>query len=146
MFIDDNKIFIATTTTQGAAGVTAITTAAVDTLGYSGCCFIVPLGAIVTNAVTSVKAQQSSDDAAADDYSDILGTSQTIADNADDKLVYIDIVRPQKRYLKVVVSRATQNATIGGVIAVLYGSRLRPVTQGTNVSGETFINVAEGTA
>lgn len=146
MFGDDSKIIIASTTTQGAAGSTAITSATVDTLGFNECTFMVPLGAIVSGAVTSLKVQQSSDDGSADDYSDLLGSNQAIADTDDDKLKYVTIVRPQKRYLKLVVSRATQNATIGGIIAILGMPRTRPVTQGTNVAGEQFIFPAEGTA
>jgi hypothetical protein len=145
-FSDNNKLFIASTTTAGAAGTTLITSGAVDTAGFGGCCFIVPLGALVTNAVTSLKVQQSSDDAATDDYTDVTGTAQTIADTDDDKLKYVDVVRPGKRYLKLLVSRGTQNATIGGIVAVLYNSRSRPVTHGTGVAGETFVLPVEGTA
>jgi len=146
-FGDDCKIVIASTTTLGAAASTAITSSAVDTQGFNECTFIVPIGTIVTNAVTSMKLQQSNDSGGSpDDFSDIIGSSQTIADGDDDKLFYATVVRPQKRYLKCVVSRATQNATIGGIIAVLRGARSLPVTQGTNVAGEQFIYVAEGTA
>lgn len=102
------------------------------------------IGAIVTNGVQSVKVQQSDDDGSSDGYSDILGTSQTIADDADDTHIYIDVAHPQKRYLKVVVTRATQNSTIGAVIAELYGASTVPVTQ--IATGETFNAPAEGTA
>lgn len=146
MFGDDCKVVIGSTTTQGAAGSSAITSAAIDTAGFRECTFIVPLGTIVSGAVTSLKVQQSSDDAAADTYDDLLGSNQAIADTDDDKVKYVTIVNPQKRYLKLVVSRATQNATIGGIIAILSGARSRPVTQGTNVAGEQFIYPAEGTA
>jgi len=146
MFGDDFKIFIATTTTLGAAAATTITSSAVDTAGFNECTFIVPLGTIVSGAVTSLKVQQSSDDAATDTYDDLLGSNQAIADTDDDKLKYVTIVRPQKRYLKCIVTRGTQNATIGGIIAILHRSRTRPVTQGANVAGEQFIYPAEGTA
>jgi hypothetical protein len=107
----------------------------------------VPLGAIVGGAVTSLKVQQSSDDAATDDYSDVAGTSQTIADTDDDKLKYVDVLLPQKRYLKLLISRGTANATIGGILAVLYDAKgARPITQGTSVAGEQFVGPAEGTA
>lgn len=146
---DRCKISIASTTTAGAAGTSAITSSAVNMAGYDGALFIVPLGTIVSGAVTSIKLQQSSDDAAADDYTDIVGSGQTIADTDDDKLVYLDIQRPQKQYLKLVVSRATQNATIGGIQVIQYQKRMMPqagITQGTNVSGEQWNFPAEGTA
>jgi hypothetical protein len=147
MLTDDVKIVIAVTTTNGAAGTSLVTSGAVDTQGFGGCCFVVPLGALVGGAVTSIKVQQSGDDAVADDYTDVQGTSVTIADTDDDKVKYIDVVRPGKRYLKLITSRATQNATLGGVIALLYDPGVRPVTQGTNVAGEQWsTGPIEGTA
>lgn len=138
------------TTTAGAAGTSAITSSAVDMAGYLGCLFIVTFGAIVTNAVTSFKLQQSDDDAAADDYTDLTGTSQTVADDKDDKTFIIDVRAPQKRYLKLVVSRATQNATVGTVVAIPYGKKNRAgdlSASGTNVAGsERFNTPIEGTA
>ena len=143
-FSDNHKIFIASTTTAGAAGTSAITSSAVDTAGFDGCLFIVPLGTIVASAVTSIKVQQC--DTSGGSYADLTGTNQTIADTDDDKLLYVDVFRPREQFLKLVVSRATQNATIGGIIAVLYNARSRPVTHGSNVAGETFNWPAEGTA
>jgi hypothetical protein len=145
--IDNVKAVIAVTTTNGAAGTTLITSAAVDTLGFDSCLFLVPLGTIVAGAVTSIKVQQSSDDAASDTYDDLLGSNQTILDTDDDKLKYVDIVRIQKRYLKLLVTRGTSNATIGGVIALLYHGRgVKPFAQGAGVAGEAFIAPIEGTA
>lgn len=146
MFGDDCKIVIASTTTLGAAAATAITSSAVDTLGFDECTFIVPLGTIVSGAVTSMKVQQSSDDAVSDAYDDLTGSNQAILDTDDDKVKYFTVVRPGKRYLKCVVSRATQNATIGGIIAILSQAGSRPVSQGTNVAGEQFLSPVEGTA
>jgi len=143
---ETTKINIAATTTAGAAGTSDITSSAVNMAGFDGCLFLVPIGAVVSGAVTSIKIQQSSDDAATDDYSDVEGTAVTITDTDDDKLKYIDVFRPGKRYLKLIVDRGTQNATVGGVIAIQYNSRSRPVTQGTNVAGEQWSTPAEGTA
>lgn len=137
------------TTTAGAAAATAITSSAVDMAGYDGCLFIVTFGAIVTNGVQSIKLQQSSDDAAADDYSDIEGTSQTVADDADNTTFLIDVFRPQKRYLKCIVGRATQNATVGAVIAIPYGKHSRGgvLSAGTAITAiERFNFPNEGTA
>ncbi len=146
MFSDDCKIFIAVTTTNGASGTTTITSSAVDTMGFANCTFLVPLGPIVGTAVTSIKVQQSSDDAATDTYDDLTGSGQTIADTDDDGLKYVDIYRPQKRYLKLVVTRGTANATIGGVIAILSNPRKHPVTHGALVVGEQWLGPAEGAA
>lgn len=141
---EEVKTQLCVTTTAGAAGQTAITSSAVDSKGFGAVRFLVAIGAVVTGAVTSIKVQQSDDDGSSDDYSDVTGTAQTIADTADDTHITVDILRPGKRYLKLIVSRGTQNATIGAVIAELYQSDTLPVTQ--TASGETFITPAEGTA
>ena len=132
-----------------AAGATAITpSAGVDCKGFDGCLFIAAFGAIVSGAVTSVKVQQSDDDGVADGFSDLAGTSVTVADDADGKLVYVDVVRPRKRYLKMIVSRGTQNATLDGITAVLYDPKVAPTTHdaATVAGGETHVSPAEGTA
>lgn len=137
------------TTLAGAAGTSAITSSAVDMAGYDGCLFIVVVGPVVSGATTSFKLQQSSDNAAADDYSDLADTSQTVADDADNTTFLVDVKRPEKRYLKLVVTRGAQNATIGGVLAIPYGkhSRGAALTAGTAITAaERFNFPLEGTA
>jgi hypothetical protein len=141
---EDVKTQLIVTTAAGASAQTTITSSAVDTAGFSGVRFLVAIGPVTAGAVTSFKLQQSDDDGSSDAYSDIVGSSQTIADNADNTHMYADIAHPQKRYLKLVVSRATQDATIGAVIAELYGPKDNPVTQ--TATGETYNAPAEGTA
>jgi hypothetical protein len=108
-----------------AAGTTTINGTAVDMTGYDGVMFLVLLGAIVSGAATSLKAQQG---AASDggDAADLAGTGITIGDTDDNKIVALDIYRPQNRYVRPVVLRATQNATVDGIIAVLYNGRVKP--------------------
>jgi hypothetical protein len=143
-FGDDCKVVVASTTTLGAAGTSVITSTAVDTAGFRECTFIVPLGTITAGGVQSLKVQQC--DTVGGSYADLLGSNQAIADTDDDGLRYTTIVNPQEQFLKLVVSRATQNATIGGIIAILSGARRKPVTQPAGVSGEQFVFPAEGTA
>ena len=138
------KISIASTTTAGAAGTSAITSSAVDMAGFDGCTFVIPLGTIVAGAATSVKIQQC--DTSGGSYADLTGTNITIADDDDDGLRYVDVLRPREQFLKCVVSRATQNATIGGIVAIQYRARLAPVTHGSGVEGEQHRWAAEGTA
>lgn len=142
----DCKIVQVATVTAGAAGSAVINGAGVDMAGFDAVCFVIPFGAIVTGGLQSIKAQQSDDDGSADAYSDLEGTNQTIADTDDDKTRYIDIVLPTKRYVRPVVSRATQNSTIGGITAIFYRAKNKPISHGATVSGETFNGPAEGTA
>ncbi len=130
------------------AGTSAQTSSAIDTAGFDGVKIYSLFGAITSGAATSVKVQQSSDDASADAYADLLGTSVTVADDDDNQVVVHDIYRPRERYLKVVISRATQNAVIDGVVAVLYNASKEPTTDDTAtvVARETHVSPAEGTA
>lgn len=130
-----------------AAGTTAVETDVVDVAEFEGVLFVIAMGAITAGAVTSAKAQQG---AASDlsDAADLEGTSVTIADDADNKLVYVDVKNPRERYVRCVVSRATQNAVIDGITAILYGPRVVPTTHdsATVATGESHVAVAEGTA
>lgn len=138
------KIVSLITPTAGAAGTSAINSSVIDFAGYEGALILIHVGAVVSGAVTSVKFQGG---ATSSPTTDIEGTNQAIADTDDDTIKYIDIRRPIHRYGRIVVSRATQNATIGSAIAVLYGSRNRPVTQpSATVAGEVFVSPAAGTA
>lgn len=145
-FSEDVKIVTAITTTNGAAGTTAINGAGCDTSGFDEGACVVTFGAIVSGAATSIKLQQSDDDGSSDSYGDVEGTSQTVADDADGEHFVIDFKRPTKRYVRVVVSRATQNATVGAANYYLSGAGNRPVTQPADVNVERFTSAAEGTA
>ncbi len=144
---DRTKISILTTTTLGAAGTSAITSSALDMAGYDGVLFIVPLGTIVSGAVTSLKLTDCTTTGGS--YNDVIGTNQTIADTDDDKVLYLDVQRPALQFLKLVVTRGTQNATIGGIFAIQYQKRTLPqagITQGSNVAGEQWTSPIDGTA
>jgi hypothetical protein len=110
--------------------------------------FVVAFGAITATAVTSIKLQQSSDDGAGDAFADIAGTAVTVADDDDNKLVYLDIQHQTERYLRVVVDRGTANAVVDGIVAIQYGPANAPVTHDatTVVGGEYHYGPAEGTA
>lgn len=139
------KVSQAITPTNGAAGTSDINGATLDMSGFEGVLMIVTMGAITANAVTSIKAQQG---AASDlsDAADLLGTAQTIADDDDEQVFYIDLYRPAERYVRVVVDRATQNAVVASAEYIQYGARKEPTTHGSGVSGETHVSPAEGTA
>lgn len=131
-----------------AAGTSTITSDAIDLQAFDACMFLVPFGTITAGAVTSFKIQQSSDDGVTDGYSDLAGSSVTVADTQSGKVAYIDVVRPTKRYLKLVISRATQNSVVNNVLALKYIGHKQPVTQGATVmtASEISVSPAEGTA
>lgn len=131
-----------------AAGTTDVTSSVIDMQGYEGALIIFAFGTITASAVTSVKAQQSSDDGAVDTYADLLGTSITVADDDDNQIVILDVYQPRERYLKGIIDRATQNAVVDGIFVLRYGSSKVPATDdaSTVVDSEVHSSPIEGTA
>ena len=133
--------------TAVAAGSDAQYTSIIDMQGFESCTFIASFGAITAGAVTSVSIQQDDANATAG-MTDLAGSGYTVADSDDDKCVVVEVVKPTKRYLRLKISRATQNAVINCVIAIQTTARVRPVTHdSTTVLGsEQTFSPAEGTA
>lgn len=131
-----------------AAGTTSQTGSTIDMEGYDGVLLIALIGTLTAGQVTSLKAQQSSDDGAADTYADLAGSNTgPMADGDSNKLLCLDIFRPQERYIKGVIVRGTQNAVIDGLLAIRYQASKRPTVLGTTVSAsKVVVSPAEGTA
>ncbi len=130
-----------------AAGSTDSNSASVN-LGASGnkfhsVTFVALIGTITATAVTGLKLQQSDDDGSGDSWGDIKDTAVVIADDDDDKAFYVETVRPNKKWIRLVVTRATANAVIVGAIALLYNARKMPVVQ--TVGGGVDLDTIEGT-
>jgi hypothetical protein len=126
------KFTPAVTVTAGAAGTSAISGIAIDTANFDGVCFVVQLGAIVSGAVTSLKLQES--DTSGGTYTDVADTSITVASTDDEGIRFLDYHRPAKRWIRLYVARATQNATLSA-IAQVYGAKSSPVTQPATAAG-----------
>ncbi len=141
--IASSKPLSCITPAAGAAGTSAITGSTIDTDGFRSVLFLLHLGPIVTAAVTSFKIQHG-DAADASDMADVQGSSQTVADDADNTIFYSDFYRVTKRYARIVVSRGTQNATIGSAVALLYNAAESGATQ--VAAGETIAAAISGTA
>lgn len=130
-----------------AAGTTAINGSVIDMKGFDAVTFIVELGAITAGAVTSIKAQQGAQSNLSD-AADLKGTSISIADTDDDKIVALEI-EPTERYCRVVVSRATQNAVVDSGLAIQAKAHSVPVTHdASTVIGSEYHgpSAQEGTA
>lgn len=112
--------------TAGVAAATPVNGQVVDMDGYRNVAVMVTFGTIVTGAVTSIKMQQS----AVVEFSnpeDLAGSAVTVADDDDNKVYIIEVERPTKRFLRVVVGRGTQNAAVSAIY-VLSNGRKRPAT------------------
>ena len=131
------------------AGTTDLTSDGVDMSGFECVAFVAHFGALTAGQVTQMKLQQSDDDGAVDDYTDLLGSNTgPMADGDSNKLLIVEVVRPQKKFVRAIVDRGTQNAVLNGVIAIRYYPHKGPITQPTaSVSAsESHVSPAEGTA
>jgi hypothetical protein len=124
--VEESIASVAITATEGAAASTDISGAIVDLAGYNGLQAIVTFGAITSGAVTSIKMQVS-DNSALSDAADVTGLSVTVADDDDGKVFVLDLVKPLKRYARVVVDRATQDAVVEQGTYIRYGAKDMPV-------------------
>lgn len=132
--------------TAQAAGTDDVNSDVVDMQGFEGVEFCACFGTLTASAVTSVKVQQGAKSDGSD-MADLAGTSVSIADTDDNKMVLVDVYRPEKQYVRLVVDRGTANAVIDCVCACQYGARKVPVTQSTTVAASEFhVSPAEGTA
>jgi len=144
----DNNEFAQHLTYQAAGTGTLTPSAGINTAGYEGVCFIIAMGAIAATSVVTAKLQQSSDDGVADGYSDLAGTAKVIAAGNALLTTYLDIYRPQKRYVKLIITIGTDTAAVNSVVAVLYDPRKYPVSHDATLcgGGEFHASPDEGTA
>jgi hypothetical protein len=120
-------------------GTSAVNTSTVDTAGYEGLAFLVSIGAAASN--NSVKVQ---DGDTTSPTTDLAGSSLASDGTATDFLV--DILRPQKRYHRLVVTRGT-TTTVDAIWAILYNPRTVPVSNVTTAQlVKQLVAPAEGTA
>jgi hypothetical protein len=127
-----------------AAGVTAINSTVVDMAGFDGVVFLTNAGTIAATGTATVKVQQ---DVAVGmgGAADLASTGQAFVDTDDNKSVAVDVKRPNERYLRLVIARATANSDWGPIWALQYRTRKLPVTQGLDKS-EMHVSPTEGVA
>jgi hypothetical protein len=128
----------AATTYTLAAGTTDVNSSAVDTLGFSSVAFAVILGTLTASMTLGLSIEES--DSGSGDWTAISGASYTATGDADDdKIVLLEKFKPAKRYVRVAFDRGTANAVIDGLVAMLGGANVAPVTHGAMV--ETAVQV-----
>jgi hypothetical protein len=127
-----------------AAGTATTNCSAVDMKGFDAVTFVAAIGAIEATGTVTLKAQQSTDNST---FADLEGTAIAYTDADDNKLAVLEITKPRERYVRAVVTTATANGTIDGVIAIQTAANEEPTTNGSTVVGtEQHLAPAEGTA
>lgn len=122
-----------------AAGTSNQTGTHVDMADADGVVFIADIGTLTSTQVTSLKAQ-GGNLANDSDQADLTGAvTAAMADTDSNKMLILDVYRPSNRYIRPVVQRATANAVINCVIAILYQVDKMPIVDDATVSQHTVI-------
>jgi hypothetical protein len=120
-----------------AAGVTVQNGAVIDMSGFEGVIFVALLGALTATQVTALKAQTGNANDGSD-AADITGAvTANMADADSNKILVLDVFRPQKRYVRGVVTRGTANAVIDGLLVIQYGAKSRPSVNDATTTSQT---------
>lgn len=128
---------------SGAAVVatTNVTGTTIDMSGYEGVMFILQAG-VITDGALSVKAQGGAL-ANGSDAADLAGTSTALTNAQDNDLAILDLYRPTQRYITPVIVRGgSTGAVVQGLVAVLYGSHVKPTTQDATTVGVSKLVVS----
>lgn len=128
-----------------ASGTADRTGAVLDMQGWDGVLMIFQFATIAAGGTNSIKAQQGAASNLSD-AADLAGTAQTVADDYDGKIKYIDVYQPRERYVRAYVDKDTSNACAETVTYIQYRGQTLPSTHSTDVAGESFVAPAEGTA
>jgi hypothetical protein len=138
-----NGVKITKVKASQATGTTAVNSDVVDMAGYEGVLFVTVIGSF--NTGNYVTAQQG---AASDlsDAADLEGSKVTAT--ADGEVVWLDVYRPQERYVRLSAVRAGATTTLGDVYAIQYESRMQPISNNVadTIIGKLLVSPDEGTA
>lgn len=130
-----------------ASGTADRNGATLDMQGYEGVLIACKFAAIATGATVSIKAQGGAKSDASD-MADLEGTKIVVADDDDNQIFVLDIYRPAKRYVRLIVDNDASNASAQSATYLLYGPTKLPVSNNVTdlVTTKTLISPAEGTA
>jgi len=124
------------------AGTSDLTTDVLDMAGFEGVLWIALTGDATSGTVLTLTAKGNS----ANSTSSPTPITQKATDaftsgsatDADSKVLAVDVYRPTLRYQFAVLSRATQNCVVGGIIAIQYDASYKPTTQDASVIASAF--------
>ena len=123
-----------------AAGAAAVDGTSIDMGTYDGVMFIADMGALTATQVTNLQAKGSNDNTTFNPFATNAQTPN-MADADSNKVLVLDIFRPMTRYVRPTINRATANAVINSIVAILYNGDKQPTTDGATVSQHsTFVS------
>lgn len=119
---------------------------AIDTAGFDGCLFVVPIEDSVATGVATISAEQC--DTSGGSYAGLAGDTVTAAsaenDDINQKFLVLDVFKPREQFLKLRRQSATANIAFGSAIAILYNAHQRPTALGDVLARAGVVSPAEG--
>ncbi|MDA0780668.1 MAG: hypothetical protein PQ612_06000 [Rickettsiales bacterium] len=114
----------------------------IDMEGFEGVTFITPITDSADTGVATMNIEQNSANSASG-MAALSGAIATVTSAANDdingQLLIVDVYRPKERYLRANLTSATANIAYGNTIAVKYGAKKKPITQGSTVAASTQV-------
>ena len=107
----------------------------VDTAGYDGIRFIVPIEDSASTGVASLNVQENSVDSDSGMTTvDTATVTCVVNDDINGTLLIVDIFHPLLRYVQGNVTSSAANIAYGSMICELYHSKVKPITNHATVS------------
>lgn len=117
-----------------AASQTDIDSARVDMKDYESVMFVALLGDATSGSVLQLTAKSNAADSTSGSTTEKAGTQITAgASDYDNKMLIVDLHRPQNRYAYCSLAIDTQNCVVDGILAIQYNAKSKPITQGLTV-------------
>jgi len=136
----ESEIIVERVLKAQAEGTTSVESDIVDVDGAVGVCFIVSFGKITDG--TPVITVKQGNNANGSEMNTVEGSIQLAATDSD-KVVIIDVKKPKKRYVKLVVDRTEGSPSTGCIIddaiAIKYSGRVYPTTKGDTVADKILL-------
>lgn len=109
-----------------AAGTTVVTSNWVDTRGFTDVSFTAIIGAIVSGGTVDLKLQYSND--GTNSAGDVAGSAMTGL-NTQNQAYVLGLRTPQSRWVRLHITRNTQNSTVDSILAALCGAAVAPTSE-----------------
>jgi len=113
-----------------ASGTADRNGAIMDMAGYDEIEAVVTMATIAADGGPTVKLQYG-DESDLSDAADVAGASHSVADDDDDQIFRLTLVRPTKRYVRVVIDKDAANASAESTLYRMSKARNLPVTANT---------------
>lgn len=131
------------TVVEAAAGAaqTELVTDVLDMQGFEGVMFLALTGDVTSGSVLTLTVKGNTANSVSSPTpvtQKATGAFTAGASDADSKLLLVDVYQPVHRYVFGSLTRTTQDAIVGGIIAIQYGADFQPTTQHASVIAAAF--------